>query len=233
MADVNTALSSNDAKVLSAIFDPESSPSTSVTIKSDCQKLPHVPDALLPPLQLTERDAIRSLGTSTRPDKKDIKSAIDSLSLLIERNPQYASAYMNRAQALRLLIDDDGDFFHAKNLETTSALFGDLAKCIRLLSPKSPQDAVSPLQARLLATSHTHRGYLFLKAAKAAGQGSLEAGPDEIKGKDRNELEERASREFYAGGMYGDQMAKQMAVKTNPYARLCGAIVKQALKQDE
>ncbi|KAK7535710.1 hypothetical protein IWX49DRAFT_260518 [Phyllosticta citricarpa] len=232
MTEVNTTLSSNDAKVLSAIFDPESSLSASVKIKGDCQKLPHISDELLPSLQATEREAIRPLGTSTRPETKDLKTAIESLNLLIATNPQYASAYVNRAQALRLLIDDGGNFFHAGNLDVISALFADLAQCIHLLSPRSPQDTVSPLQARLLATSHSHRGYLFLKAAKVAGGSRLEVGPDEVKGKDRDELEERASREFYVGGMYGDKMAKQLAVKTNPYARLCGAIVKQALRQE-
>ncbi|KAL1391682.1 hypothetical protein HDK64DRAFT_61832 [Phyllosticta capitalensis] len=235
MTEVNTALSSNDAKVLSALFDPESSPSSSLRIKGDSQKLPYIPDILLPSLQETEREAIRSLGTSASPQTKDVRTAIDALNVLIEKNPQYASAYVNRAQALRLLIAEETGFFDGRNLETTSAIFADLATSVRLLSPRSSQEAFefeSSLQARLLATSHTHRGYLFLKAAKAAGKSRLEGGPEEVKGNDRSELEEMASREFYLGGLYGDPVAKQLAVKTNPYAKLCGAIVKQALRQE-
>lgn len=232
MVASTAALSSNDAKVLSALFDPESSPSASVKIIPQTpQSLPHISDSLLPSLQAAERAAILPLNTQ-KPSLEDANATIKALGELIEQHPSYASAYTNRAQAMRLRIEDEERMFEPENTNTTEMLFSDLARAIQLASPTSPQDPLSQLQARLLATAHTHRGYLLLKAAKAAGEAELESGPKEVKGKDKDSLEEMASREFFLGGRYGDKMAKEMAVRTNPYAKMCGAIVKQAMREE-
>jgi hypothetical protein len=45
-------------------------------------------------------------------------------------------------------------------------------------------------------------------------------------------LEEAASGELALGGRYGNETARQLAVKTNPYAKLCGAVVKEALTKE-
>lgn len=232
MVAATAALSSNDAKVLSALFDPESSPSASIKIiPQPPQSLPHISESLLPTLQAEERKAILPLNTEA-PSPDDANAAIEALSALIEQHPWYASAYTNRAQALRLRIEDEEKMFESQHIETVEALFGDLSRAIVLATPASPQDPLSPLQARLLATAHTHRGYLLLKAAKTAGEGKLEKGPKEVNGRDKDSLEEVASREFFLGGRYGDKMAKEMAVRTNPYAKMCGAIVKQAMREE-
>lgn len=226
------ALSSNDAKVLSALFDPESSPSASIkVVPQPPQSLPHIPDSLLPTLQAAERSAILPLNTQ-KPSLDDANAAIKALGELIEQHPTYASAYANRAQALRLRVEDEDRMFEDENADTTEALLADLARAIELASPASPQDPLSPLQARLLATAHTHRGYLLLKAAKAAGEANLQSGPKELRGRDKDSLEEMASREFFLGGRYGDKTAKELAVRTNPYAKMCGAIVKQAMREE-
>jgi hypothetical protein len=34
------------------------------------------------------------------------------------------------------------------------------------------------------------------------------------------------------GGRYGNELAREMAVRTNPYAKLCGGIVKGALMEE-
>lgn len=232
MVAATTSLSSNDAKVLSALFDPESSPSASIKIVPEApQSLPHISNSLLPSLQSAERTAILPLNTQS-PSLEDANVAIKALSELIDQHPSYASAYTNRAQAMRLRIEDEERMFGPENSETAGALFADLAKAIELASPALPQDPLSPLQARLLATAHTHRGYLLLKAARAAGEARLESGPKEVEGRDKDALEEMASREFSLGGRYGDKMAKEMAVRTNPYAKMCGAIVKQAMREE-
>jgi len=46
------------------------------------------------------------------------------------------------------------------------------------------------------------------------------------------DLEEAASRELGLGGRYGNETARQLAVKTNPYAKLCGSIVREALTKE-
>jgi hypothetical protein len=49
---------------------------------------------------------------------------------------------------------------------------------------------------------------------------------------DQMRLEEEGSRCFFMAGLYGSEIGRSMAVKTNPYARLCGSIVKEALRRE-
>ena len=46
------------------------------------------------------------------------------------------------------------------------------------------------------------------------------------------ELEEKSSRDFFLGGRYGNEVSKAMAVHTNPYAKMCGSIVKEAMRKE-
>jgi hypothetical protein len=54
--------------------------------------------------------------------------------------------------------------------------------------------------------------------------------PAPLRGLSREIIEEMASRDFALGGRYGDEGARAMAVRTSPYAKLCGEIVKEAMK---
>ncbi|KAJ1906462.1 hypothetical protein IWQ60_012077 [Tieghemiomyces parasiticus] len=40
-----------------------------------------------------------------------------------------------------------------------------------------------------------------------------------------------ALRDFELGGQYGNAVAKEIAVKENPYAKLCNAMMKESMKQ--
>ena len=51
-------------------------------------------------------------------------------------------------------------------------------------------------------------------------------------GTDQARCEELASRDFGVAGRYGHKTAQSLAVKTNPYAKLCGQIVKEALQRE-
>lgn len=172
-----------------------------------------------------------------------ITSAISDFDGLITEHPTYPSAYVNRAQALRMQIektaetstDPDEAIFAPGNTEPASRLFSDLGKAISLCRPRSPVDPVSTVRARILADSHTHRGYLLLKAARlkkdSDGNGMV-GGPDKLRDLGPDQLEEMASRDFFFGGRYGNKVAQQLAVQTNPYAKMCGAIVKEALRKE-
>ena len=224
-------LSSNDAHVLSALFDPESSPSSSVNVDSSLQPLPQFSNDELASLQTAERAAIRPLAVPS-PSKQDIDAAITALTSVISSQPNYASAYTNRAQTVRLAIGDD--LFAPANTADIERVFDDLTSAISLATPEDA-GRVSPVQAKVLATAHTHRAYLYLKAAKAAEEsetGFLEGGPGKLRVLRKEKLEEMASRDFALGGRYGDRLAKEMAVKTNPYAKMCGAIVKEAMREE-
>lgn len=225
-----TSLTSNDTAVLSALFDPESSPSSSISVSKSALTLPHTPNPILPDLQKREIDAIRSLTTET-PPQSSIETAISNLSVIINDYPNYAPAYLNRAQATRLLIGEETNLFLPHNHDLLSDTFSDLNKAISLISPSCPTDPLSDLQASLLSKAHTHRGYLFLKASQALNQ-SKPSLPTELAGTSSEQLEEMASKDFSLGGRYGNKIARQLSVKTNPYAKMCSAIVKEAMRKE-
>nr|KMM65189.1 hypothetical protein CPAG_01541 [Coccidioides posadasii RMSCC 3488] len=237
-------LSSNDSKVLQALFDAESSPSpASSAAQTDASlpALPHIPTADLPALQEREVQAIRRLQASdASPSVKAIKTAISELSDIIKDYPKYASAYVNRAQAYRLLIDAEATEASSATSSSSSSstptpaahVFSDLAEAITLLTPSTPISPVSPLQSRILANAHTHRAYILYKAARTEPEARNSLLPTTLHDANSDRLEEMASYDFQAGGRYGNPVAKQMAVHTNPYAKMCGAIVKDAMKAE-
>jgi hypothetical protein len=69
----------------------------------------------------------------------------------------------------------------------------------------------------------SHRAYLYLKAAETGIS---------LKGQGKNALEELASTDFASAARYGDEVAREMSVRTNPYAKMCGAIVRNALAEE-
>ncbi|OOF90328.1 hypothetical protein ASPCADRAFT_179260 [Aspergillus carbonarius ITEM 5010] len=250
------SLTTNDSAVLQALFDAESSPSNAITINAALPAYPahlNITPDLLQTLQSREISIIRTLQSEST-SLSIIQQAIQDLNALIAEYPTYPSAYVNRAQTLRLLIDtttassssernkdndEDDKLFAPENTQYASTLLGDLGQAIALATPVSPADPVSTAQARLLADAHTHRGYLLLKAARVKKESSGEdedgegiGGPDRLRGVEPGQLEDMASRDFFFGGRYGNKIAQQLAVQTNPFAKMCGAIVKEALRKE-
>lgn len=210
---VSVDLSSNDAAVLGQLFDPESAAAAAATIAID-PTLPsdaHISDpTLLQSLRATEIRAIRLA------EANDLAQARTILTQLTLSNPDYASCYNNLAQVLRMLSAPPAEILQA------------LSRAIALAAPEPPRTAaVSPSQANLLAQAYTQRGALLYTLFKKMSDGD---GP--VAGMDREQLEMAASKDFYEGGRYGNEMGREMAVRTNPYARMCGAIVKEALTRD-
>ncbi|KAL4922290.1 hypothetical protein BDW62DRAFT_172205 [Aspergillus aurantiobrunneus] len=250
------SLTTNDSAVLQALFDAESSPSSAVTIDPALPQLPshlNISTKEHAFFQAREKEIISPLtstSTTTEPTPETLHSAITALDTLINNHPTYPAAYANRAQALRMLIeheqqsslecnntDDDAirDRFPPATTNLLSSLLADLAQAIFLSTPLSPADAVSPLQARLLADSHTHRAYLLLRISRQLKvNNAVDVGgiPGRLRDVGPDGLEEMASRDFFLGGRYGNKVAQQMAVQTNPYAKMCGAIVKEAMRKE-
>ncbi|OQE47385.1 hypothetical protein PENCOP_c001G00394 [Penicillium coprophilum] len=247
------SLTSNDSAVLQALFDAESSPSSGITTDLS---LPSWPSSLkisetdLTSLKQRETDIIRKLQSNKSPSIETVQSALNDFDTLTTQHPTYPSAYTNRAQTLRLLVDliyskeahndqstdtelADAALFAPETSQLCSRIFSDLGQAINFATPASPADAVSATQARLLADAHTHRGYLLLKAARVKKTGfGNEAGPERLRGLSADQLEEMASRDFFFGGRYGNKVAQQLSVQTNPYAKMCGAIVKEAMRKE-
>lgn len=246
------SLTSNDAAVLQALFDAESSPSSGITIEETSPSWPNtvnISQADLESLKSREVDIIRKLQ-GENPSQGDVKFALDSLNALINGYPTYPPAYTNRAQTTRLLIDlkykeshpqsqtesPDEALFTPESESLSSQIFTDLGQAITLATPVSPADPLSSVQARLLADAHTHRGYLLLKTARLKKNAALSfedlVGPERLRRLSADELEEMASRDFFLGGRFGNKVAQQLAVQTNPYAKMCGAIVKEAMRKE-
>ncbi|KAL2835269.1 hypothetical protein BDW59DRAFT_168508 [Aspergillus cavernicola] len=240
------SLTTNDSAVLEALFDAESS-SSAVAIDPSLPPLPahlNITPKDLKFLQSREKAIISTLSSSTQPTQETIQSAINAFDELIIAYPTYPSAHANLAQALRMLIEasttfssettPDNNLFTQSNTPTLSALLSSLSQSITLSTPPSPADPVSPLQARLLADTHTHRAYLLLKISRYLknNRDNVEGVPERLREMRPDGLEEMASQDFFLGGRYGNKVAQQMAVQTNPYAKMCGAIVKEAMREE-
>lgn len=180
---------------------------------------------------------------------KTYHTAINDLSIILSSFPNYASARNNRAQALRRLYGDliliksspePGTASRAKAteaelLQAGTDILDDLDTAIRLLTPATPFSPLSPTAARTLSQAYTQRGALYHLTAKAYSQKGAELRIDQSR-KERNwsvvDFEENASRDFMMGGKLGNEVAKQMAVVANPTAKLCGDMVREAMKKE-
>lgn len=232
-----------------------------VYVDSDLPKDPHIRDLeLYGKLSQQERDIILSIQKlETRnmqrqptvgPDAEVIKSYRDcvaKLGELIEEFPHYASARNNRSQALRRLCGDSMLGSNApqspqallrrvddsERLEAAQTVLADLDRAIMLLTPAGRPPRMSPQAARTLSLAHTQRAAIYLATSKLMDTGivSVPAGRREAQWS-KLEFEENASRDFAMGGRYGNEIAKGLAVSTNPTAKLCGQMVREAMRKE-
>ncbi|PQE12853.1 Tetratricopeptide repeat 36 protein [Rutstroemia sp. NJR-2017a BBW] len=236
-------LTKHDLDVLEKIKDPEAGPSNPLLIDDSLPRDPHVTDASSYQA-LTQRERAIILGMQDISSLDQYLSSVRLLDALIEEHPNYASARNNRAQALRRIYGDS--MLVTLNLTTrasdstlisiSSTVLSDLDTAIKLLSPSTPWAALSPQAAKTLANALTQRGALYHLSAK-----QLSSSPDanlridekrrEAKWKTIN-FEECASRDFMLGGRYGNEIAKALAVSANPTAKLCGDMVRQAMRRE-
>lgn len=181
---------------------------------------------------------------------------VKSLDALIDEYPDYASARNNRAQALRMIYGDamlvstssgheealpdeppvlDPTATDATLISASSTILTDLTTAITLLTPPTPFSPLSPSAARTLSQAYTQRGGLYhLTAKRLALVGStlrIDASRREAAWS-VVEFEENASRDFQMGGRFGNEVAKAMAVSANPTAKLCGEMVKEAMRKE-
>lgn len=241
-------LSKADSKVLAQVFDPESAPTrVEVLVNPDLPADPCILDnELLLTLKGREKDAIsiieqfeKNAGTEQRSKDAAYKAALAIIDSIIEAHPTYASARNNRAQLRRWRFGDRNTLCQKKSaLDCEKSAAGvaavkDLESSIELVSPSRPQDGVSPSQGRLLAQSYTQLGALYYAAFKDLDTDAImEVAELDGSSWSKDRLEEEASRLFYLGGLYGNEVAKALAVHTNPHAKLCGSIVKEAMRKE-
>ncbi|KAI4735411.1 hypothetical protein E4T50_14072 [Aureobasidium sp. EXF-12298] len=229
-ADKMPGLTTRDSFVLKSLFDPEAS-TASTKHASSQTSLPGMTEAQFSVRRSTELRIISQLQNDT-PNAETVQRAVQDLSSLIEESPGYASAYINRAQASRLLIPTSG-LFTFDHAQASGQLLKDLQKGIQLAEPTNSSQQLSTHQTTVLAAAYTHRGFLLLKIADIIRNGEQVHGVgNKLQSASAESVEEQASQDFAAGGQYGSKEAREMAVRTNPYAKMCGAIVKEAIKKE-
>lgn len=231
MAVPNTSLTANDARILNALFDPETLPSSvaksrdASSIDASLPSHPSISSSQLSALETQQNNIVRQVSSTS--NMSEIDKSISEMDGIVATYPNYPSAYVNRAMLRRMRLESSltssQSIFSSPESEV-EALFTDLGRAIHLSHPVSaPTAPVSPYQARILRTAYSHRAYLYLKAAETG---------TELRGLGKNELEELASKDFAAAARYGDEVAREMSVRTNPYAKMCGAIVRNALAEE-
>lgn len=253
-------LSNHDINVLEKIKDPESNPTAGVITDETLPRDPRIVDtSVYDRVVAKEREIIQSiqkleiqLSQSMAEDSSDTaikgyQQCASDLSGLISEHPEYASARNNRAQIARRLYGDAmllneisgmpmpliEQPERAEKLRTSKEALEDLERSIALLAPSSFSTPISPQAARTLSMAHTQRAAIYLKTAKLLSYRSLDIDESRPEAKwDRLEFEEAASRDLAFGGRYGNQIAKGLAVSVNPTAKLCGQIVREAMKKE-
>ncbi|OAA67261.1 hypothetical protein SPI_01837 [Niveomyces insectorum RCEF 264] len=113
----------------------------------------------------------------------------------------------------------------------------DLDRAISLLLPVNPfLPVLSPTAAKTLSLAYTQRAAVYYATAKHMEPGSglgLDTSVDRPEAQwTRLDFEEAASRDFAMGGHFGNEIARGLAVGTNPTAKLCGKMVQQMMKSE-
>jgi len=247
-----------DMNVLEKIKDPEFDPSAIVSIEESLPADPHVKDeAVYKALSAREREIVLSMHeveTQLEKNSSDTaaieayKRSTARLGQLIDEYPDYASARNNRAQALRRLYGDSmlvtqppetspqplvRDAVDEERIRQSKVALEDLDKAVQLLSPRSPWTPISATAAKTLSLAHTQRAAIYHATSKLLAQdhtqtnhGRKESGWKTL------EFEAAASHDFAVGGRYGNEIAKGLAVSTNPTAKLCGQMVQEMMRKE-
>ncbi|KAK4971128.1 hypothetical protein LTR66_009487 [Elasticomyces elasticus] len=241
-----TKLSKSDSMVLAQVFDPESAPSvTEILIDPYLPADRNIQDErLLSDLKAREVEVIRTIEDFEKGSRQDTKhdvyqEALTSITDLIDAHPNYASARNNRAQLIRWRYGDRQTICRpraSQSRESTDAILAaldDLRHAIELASPPRPQDAVSAAQCRLLGQAYTQLAAIYYAASKdLASSDDMIVACEQFENWGQNAFEEEGAKNFRLGGLYGNEVSKAMSVHTNPYAKLCGAMVKEAMKKE-
>lgn len=226
-----SALTIRDNLILKNLFDPEAAATSEPQHAKPTVSLPGMTEDYFSASRSTELRIIVLLQDDTS-DQDLIKTAIKDLSNLVQESPGYASAYINRAQARRMLVPVEG-LFTAEHAEASGSLLSDLRRGIELAEPATFEPSISDHRRQVLSAAYTHRGFLLLKIADMLrAEKQIHGVSERLQSASPESIEEQASRDFALGGKWGNKEAQGMAVRTNPYAKMCGAIVKEALRKE-
>ena len=232
--DESKSLSTNDGAVLSQIFDPESAPSAGILVDATLHEDPHYTDPVIWNDLKQQEKAIVLRAESVMKNKEPLshlRQVAADMQALMGVYPLGACLLNDYAQIIRLQYGND--LFSGHCSESLREAFQALDKAIDLLKPAMTQDGVSHAQCRTLAQAYTQRGALLHGLAS-----SLSKDPSQKLSISTRanltivDLQEAASRDFFMGGRYGNEVGRALAVHTNPTAKLCGQMVQNAMRKE-
>ncbi|KAF6821211.1 Tetratricopeptide repeat protein 36-like protein [Colletotrichum sojae] len=252
-------LSRHDVHVLEKIKDPEFDPSTNALLDLSLPRDPQITENSIyerviqkERLIILEMQHLELQLAGLRPKTvtepaHEYRALLMKLDDFILEFPNYASARNNRVQTLRRLygdtmllagapatpqrLIDDPDLTELK--QKSKVVLEDVEKSISLLTPHTMFGAISPQAAKTLSLAYTQRAAIYHMTAKLVAGTAVLVDDDRRESKwTKIEFEEAASRDFAMGGRYGNEIAKGLAVSTNPTARLCGQMVREAMKKE-
>jgi hypothetical protein len=244
-----------ESSPLSPLFLDPSLPNDPHHTPDDYQKVSNLEVSILHKIIKIEMQPAlpNSLPSTTTDPLEAYQGAIQELDNLISEYPKYASARNNRVQALRRLYGNGIFISPSENptrssreeaqplIQTTdtstlqsisTTILSDLSLSITLLAPP-PFSPLSPQSAKTLASLYTQRGALYHHTSKhlAKNPSSTTILSSKEASWSTTDFEEAAARDFMMGGRYGNEVAKALAVSMNPTAKLCGEIVKDAMRR--
>jgi len=221
-----TQLSKNDSAIIGMLFESEAMPTAYSEVAKPSH--PNYDEQTLLTIKRIEHEALESIDEA-HPGVYKLESAIAMIDKIIEVYPKYSSAYNNRAQLRRMFYEHE----HLLDQpDTVNAILDDLSRAISLASPKQDGVTTGPSDLRVLSAAYTHRASLFYQASRSEKSATSFHLIKQMSGLSSEQLEEEASRDFALGGRYGNKMAKHLAVKTNPYAKMCASIVNRAMSSE-
>lgn len=252
------SLSKNDINVLQKIKDPESDPTAAVHLDPSLPRDPHVSDAdsytaivtkereVLLTFQKLEMQLANMQPKTVADPIASYREGVSKLGDIIQEHANYASARNNRAQALRRLYGDGllvgGESSQVlipnptaeERLDAARTVLDDLDEAVQLLSPATQTSPISPQAAKTLSMSYTQRAAIYHATAKRFPDTNTLEGPAERResGWTKMDFEDAAAGDFAKGGWYGNEVAKGLAVSVNPTAKLCGQMVREAMKKE-
>lgn len=214
-----TQLSTHDQVVLSKLLNPgeleEPAPSRpKIQVNAQLPPDQHVSVELVEKFVEIEKEVVISVEKDD--SVENVTRGIERLKDIIVEAPKYASVYNNVAQLERILQQKGT----GEAWSSTQSIIANLQRAIKLAGPE--QMIISKMQATVLQQAYAQMGQVYMDEKKKKADGGEDSWADE----------EKASDCFRRAGEYGSKIAAELAVKVNPYARLCGNIVREALIEE-
>lgn len=253
-------LTTRDVNVLDKIRDPESNPAMALVVDERLPRDPQITDveeyekvsrrerAIILNIQKLEKELAQPGALDGADATIDgYKASIAEFDALIADYPKYASARNNRAQLMRRLYGDAmllnyttgmpmpliAEPEKADKLNASATALSDLDTSIELLTPPSFTSSMSPTAARTLSMAYTQRAAIYLKTSKLLEDRQLDVDSSRQESCwSAIQFEEAASHDLALGGRFGNEIAKGLAVSVNPTAKLCGQMVREAMRKE-